>query len=59
MKTTFNYIYSLIALSLMMTACEDDFKHPSEGGIPPAATINCEILVDQEENEVKFNLTNP
>ena len=59
MKTTFNYIYSLIALSLMMTACEDDFKHPSEGGIPLAANINCEIIVDQEENEVTFNLKNP
>ncbi|MEG1616075.1 MAG: PKD domain-containing protein [Bacteroidales bacterium] len=57
MKKLFQYIFS--ALLFLVAGCSpDSISHPSEGGIPLAADINAEILVDQTTNEVTFKINN-
>lgn len=58
MKNVFKNI-TLLFLSLwLVTACTDDFNHPSEDRIPLAADIDYTIVVDQTTNEVTFTMHN-
>lgn len=60
MKKIYNYIGGLLLmLALAFSACSpDDFFKPSEAGIPLASDYDSaiEIQVDQETNQVTFNL---
>ncbi|MGL4851717.1 MAG: hypothetical protein ACRC3Z_03575 [Phocaeicola sp.] len=58
MKTVIKNI-TLLFLSLwLVTACTDDFNHPSQDRIPSAADIDYKIEVDQSTNEVTFTMNN-
>lgn len=51
-------VYILLAAVLAFTACtpDDNYKHPSEAGIPNAAGLAPVIIVDNETNQVTFSL---
>lgn len=60
MKRIYSNSYLGILLALLLAfSCSEDFNYPSEDGIPMATDIDVEIIVDQEINQVTFNLKNP
>ena len=60
MKKIYSYIGGLLLVSVLafMACSPEDFPSVSEGGIPIASSYEdaVEILVDQETNQVTFNL---
>ena len=59
MKAAYRKLLYFTTAAIMMASCQDEYNHPSQAGIPLAADINCDIIVNQETNEVTFKMNNP
>ncbi|MBX2966571.1 MAG: hypothetical protein KF845_10525 [Cyclobacteriaceae bacterium] len=59
MKRIFSNTYFLSVLMLFVAvSCMEEYNRPSEKDVPLAANIDVDIVVDQEINQVTFNLKN-
>ncbi|MGM9735089.1 MAG: hypothetical protein ACI3ZL_01625 [Candidatus Cryptobacteroides sp.] len=57
MKNIFRYLGVSVLMAAVVAACSpEEFTHPSEAGVPDATSIEPVITVDQEINQVTFEL---